>query len=132
MSISVLRSCPCFNGKSRPLGFCSSAAIGSIVHHFFKYAALTQEYPMFFNRERVLTDHLVIQAEYAACQSSRTDYNFSNFTFHLMQCRFVILADDIIIIHSWSRGRVAKVGEKKKNGIEYHSLRTVVSWHLWY
>ena len=35
MSISGLCSLPCFNGKSRRLGFCTSAAIGSIVHHFF-------------------------------------------------------------------------------------------------
>ena len=36
MSISGLCSLPCFNGKSRGLGFCTSAATGSIVHHFFK------------------------------------------------------------------------------------------------
>ena len=35
MSISELRSRPCFNGKFR-LGFCTSAAIGPTVHHLFK------------------------------------------------------------------------------------------------
>ena len=51
MSISKLCSLPCFNGKSR-LGFCNSAAIGSIVHHFFKKAALTLRRGLHFSQDK--------------------------------------------------------------------------------
>ena len=46
MSISGLCSLTCFNGKSR-LGFCISAAIGSIVHHLFNNDEESNESPEF-------------------------------------------------------------------------------------